>query len=263
MTQEDLSAHADADRLQHKIERAVAAERARLARDLHDEVTQTLSAASLIADVLPQLWARDPAEGARRLEELRRLTRGALAELRALLLALRPTDLIEMPFGALLQQLADAVGGRAGVPITVALEPLECPLRLAPELQIALYHIAQEALHNAARHARAARITLACRLELAGARAAGGRGSPWAVTAVTLRVADDGAGFDPRQVAPGHLGLSTMRERAQAVGARLELASAAGQGTAVTVRWEAGAAGPDTGSEVSDEREPPDPGDGR
>src|SRR5512138_3291935 len=85
--------------------------------DAYDAVTQTLFSASLIADVLPRLWERNPEEGRRRLEELRQLTRGALAEMRTLLLELRPTALTEAALADLLKQLAEAINGRARLPV--------------------------------------------------------------------------------------------------------------------------------------------------
>ncbi|HYG59384.1 MAG TPA: GAF domain-containing protein, partial [Symbiobacteriaceae bacterium] len=140
-------------RLRTQAERAaVAAERNRLARDLHDAVTQTLFSTSLIAEVLPVLWERNPAEGRRRLSELRELTRGALAEMRNLLLELRPTALVEAKMGDLLRQLADAITGRARIPVTLRCEG---EAKLPPDVQVALYRIAQEALNNVARHAGA------------------------------------------------------------------------------------------------------------
>jgi signal transduction histidine kinase len=249
--------------LRSRVEQAAAAaERSRLARELHDAVSQTLFSASLIADVLPRLWARDPALGAQRLEEVRQLTRSALAEMRALLLELRPDALVEMPFVALLSQQAEAVRGRAGVPVLVLVEPAESELRLAPELQVAFYRILQEALNNVARHARASEITLMCRIACAEQAALGEPANRPVASAVTLELRDNGVGFDPRQLAPGHLGLRTMRERAQAVGAELELSSAPGQGTTLTLRWTAAQEACPTG-EVSYEQRASDPSAGR
>ncbi len=96
---------------------AVIAERTRLARDLHDAVTQTLFSTTLIADVLPDIWEMDPTEGKRRLEELRQLTRGALAEMRTLLVELRPNAQVEVPLPALLRQLTEAMIGRGRLDI--------------------------------------------------------------------------------------------------------------------------------------------------
>ena len=198
---------------------AAAAERSRLARDLHDAVTQTLFSTSLIAEVLPRIWERDPEEGQRRLEELRELTRGALAEMRTLLLELRPAALAEARLGDLLRQLAESITGRARVPVAVEVEG-ERPL--PPEVKIALYRIAQEALNNVAKHAGARRAEVRLRCEP-------GR--------VEMCVCDDGSGFDLASVPPESLGLGIMRERAEAVGAALEIESRPGEGTQVIVTW--------------------------
>ncbi|MDH4140758.1 MAG: histidine kinase, partial [Coriobacteriia bacterium] len=100
-------------------ESAASAERSRLARDLHDAVTQTLFSAGMIAEVLPQLWERDPEEGQKRLAQLRNLTRGALAEMRTLLLELRPAALEEAALPDLLQQLGEAAQTRASIDVDI------------------------------------------------------------------------------------------------------------------------------------------------
>ncbi len=201
-------------------EAAAAAERSRLARELHDAVTQTLFSASLIAEVLPRLWERDREEGLRRLEELRELTRGALAEMRSLLHELRPTSLTEVPLPDLLRQLAEAARARARLSVEVSVEG-ECAF--PPDVQVALYRIAQEALNNVAKHAAARQVTICLQCALSGE--------------VVLEVRDDGIGFDPGEVSPDHLGLGIMRERAESVGAQFTVNSQAGRGTTVSVRW--------------------------
>ena len=200
-------------------ELAAVQERQRLARDLHDAVTQTLFSASLIAEVLPRLWERDADEGRRRLEELRQLTRGALAEMRTLLLELRPAALTEVGLGDLLHQLTEAVTGRARVPIALTVES-QCPL--PSDVQVALYRIAQEALNNIAKHSGATQVTVVLRCQFA---------------AVELCVRDNGRGFDLVRVSPEHLGLRIMRERAESVGATFAIESRVGQGTQITVVW--------------------------
>ncbi len=209
-------------RLRDEVERAaVTAERSRLARDLHDAVTQTLFSSSLIADVLPRIWEANPEEGWRRLEELRELTRGALAEMRTLLLELRPAALVDADLSDLLQQLAESITGRARVPVSVKVVGRH---DLPEEVKVALYRIAQESLNNVAKHAGATRATV--RLRCAGGR-------------VELCIHDDGAGFDPEGVPPDSLGLGIMQERAEAIGADLHIESAVGQGTEISVIWSA------------------------
>jgi PAS domain S-box-containing protein len=223
-------------RLRTQVERtAVTAERNRIARDLHDSVTQTLFSASMIAEVLPRLWHRDRNEASNRLNELRQLTRGALAEMRTLLLELRPAKLIEVELAELLRQLAEAITGRSRVPITLAVDET---VALPPDIKVAFYHIAQEALNNVAKHARATHATVKVESLEAGAR---------------LVVQDDGRGFMLEKVRPEHLGLTIMHERAEAIGARLEVQSiplqaelaaspalpqdAPAHGTSVIVQW--------------------------
>ena len=212
---------------QREKEKAAAAERNRLARDLHDAVSQTLFSASLIAEVLPRLWERDPVEGRRRLEEVRQLTRGAMAEMRTLLLELRPTALAEADLGELLKQLAEAITGRARVPVSLHVEG-ECPT--SSDVKVAFYRIAQEALNNVAKHAAASQVDLHLRCSPpASDGTAPGR--------MELCVCDNGRGFDPHGVTSEHLGLGIMRERAESVGAALQVDTRPGDGTRVTVVW--------------------------
>jgi signal transduction histidine kinase len=205
---------------------AVLKERQRLARDLHDAVTQTLFSASLIAEVLPRIWERDAEEGQRRLAEVRELTRGALAEMRTLLLELRPAALADAELGDLLRQLAEATIGRARVPVDVQIEgeySHECTSSaMTSDVKVALYRIAQEALNNVAKHSGASQATvrLCCGPER-----------------VALHVTDDGRGFDMDAIPPDHLGVGIMRERAEAIGAELVIESEPERGTEVSVVW--------------------------
>jgi PAS domain S-box-containing protein len=207
-------------RLSEQIQQTAALEeRQRLARELHDAVTQTLFSASVIADVLPRLWERRPEEGTRRLEELRQLTRGALAEMRTLLLELRPTALLEARLADVLRQLGEAFTGRARLPIDVRAEG---DTTLPPDVQVGFYRITQEALNNIVKHAAASQVIL----EL--------QATP---QQVRLCVYDNGRGFDPAQVPAGRLGLGIMHERAAAIGSSLSVESAPGEGTRITVTW--------------------------
>jgi nitrate/nitrite-specific signal transduction histidine kinase len=204
-------------------ELAVVEERSRLARELHDAVTQTLFSASLIAEVLPELWDSDPLEGRQLLGELQQLSRGALAEMRTLLLELRPTALVEANLENLLHQLAEAISGREGVPVQVRIEG-HCVL--SPDVHVALYRIAQEALNNALKHARAETVSVDLE-QLTGA--------------VALQIRDDGVGFEVEQARRrGGMGLQSMAERAQRIQGKLTIASAPGQGTIVRVDVQAG-----------------------
>jgi signal transduction histidine kinase len=200
-------------------EAATVAERERLARDLHDAVTQTLFSAGLIAEALPRVWERSPERAREGLEELRQLTRGALAEMRTLLLELRPAALTEKPLGELLGHLTQAMTSRTRVSVTLTVKG---DSSLSPDVQIALYRIAQEALNNVTKHASAAEASVDLHCQP-------GR--------VALSIQDDGRGFDPADALPDQLGLSIMRERAESIGATLGIRSQPDHGTHVTVDW--------------------------
>jgi two-component system nitrate/nitrite sensor histidine kinase NarX len=200
-------------------EMVVAAERNRLARELHDAVTQTLFSASLIAEVLPIIWDKNQADARLRLEELRQLTKGALAEMRTLLLELRPSTIVEAELGALMKQLAEATTGSSRIPVEVRIKG-KCSLM--PDVQIALYRIAQESLNNVARHSSAAKAEI-------GLSCDDGR--------ITLVIEDNGRGFDLGPSRPESLGLSIMRERSEAINAKLRIQSKPGKGTKVSVVW--------------------------
>ena len=202
---------------EHAQQVATVEERQRLARELHDAVTQTLFSASLIAEVLPRIWERAPEQAGTRLQELRQLTRGALAEMRTLLVELRPSALMETPLEELLPQLVEAMIGRSRIPLELVMEG-DC--LLDPVEKVALYRIAQEALNNMAKHSRAswAQVHLSCGPD-----------------EVTLRISDDGCGFDLGTALPNHLGMSIMQERADAIGAQLTVKSVPKEGTHVSV----------------------------
>ncbi len=199
---------------------AVMEERQRLARELHDAVTQTLFSASLIAEALPTIWESDQDEGRQLLEDLRQLSRGALAEMRTLLMELRPAALVEANLPDLLRQLGEAVAGRTGLPATVTVEG---DWALPDDVHVALYRITQEALNNVVKHAQASQVVVSLDCAPQG---------------VELQVSDDGRGFDTSDVEPGELGLGIMHERAQAIGATLNIESQPGHGTQITVVWE-------------------------
>lgn len=200
---------------------AVLEERQRLARNLHDAVNQSLFSAGLIAEVLPRLWEKDQAEARRSLEDLRRLTRGAMAEMRALLAELRPSTLTDADLGDLLRLLGNAFAGRTNIPANVSVAGKG---GLPAEVQVAIYRICQEALNNVAKHAQASNVDIALTHDEG---------------AVELSIRDDGQGFDPKLIASGHYGLSMMRERAETSGLRLSITSKPGKGTTISIKWPA------------------------
>jgi PAS domain S-box-containing protein len=194
---------------------AATEERAHLARELHDSVTQALFSMTLLTRSIELMLPRDPAQAAAKLATLRELQRDALAEMRSLIFELRPGSLAEDGLVRALRTHSAALQGRIGLPITVAAEGVE---RLPIEIEDALYRIAQEALHNVMKHAAASNVRV--RLSVDGG-------------AARLTVEDDGAGFDPEGVTAGSLGIAGMRARAEKLGGRLVVRSRAGHGSRI------------------------------
>ncbi len=196
-------------------------ERHRLARDLHDSVTQSLFSMSLLAQVLPALWDVQPEEAKRSLDELRRLSKEALAEMRALLFQLRPVALEEEGLIEALRRHIESLQRRDGPALAFAATGNDN--RLPLPVEEALFRIASEAVSNALKHAHAKEISAA--LDIYDRTA-------------TLTVRDDGRGFEPagHQPQPGHLGLPGMQERVERIGGLLTIESAPGAGTAIIVR---------------------------
>lgn len=206
-------------------------ERNRLARDLHDSVTQILFSASLVAEVLPQKWQRDPNEGLSSLNELLLLTRGALAEMRTLLLELRPEAITKIPLGELIAQLTEAVTSRGYLPFELYIENTP---PVPEEVQLTFYRVAQEALNNAVKHANAKRVSVS--LNFSQLQDPGSESNErWQVK---LSIKDDGVGFNTGVLRDERMGLGIMRERAENIGAALEIASQRGEGTRVTLNWQ-------------------------
>ena len=193
---------------------AAGEERHRVAQELHDAVNQSLWAAALTAESL-QADLPDESPMAIRAGRLAALTRGALAEMRSLLLELRPDELETMPLHELIEHLLTALEARHSVTVIASLEPVT----LDDPTHLAFYRIAQEAIGNVSRHAQAStmRITLT------------------AGPACSLTISDDGQGFDLATVPAGHLGLRFMRERADAVGAHFSVDTTPGSGTTIRV----------------------------
>jgi signal transduction histidine kinase len=198
---------------------AILAERNRLARDLHDAVTQTLFSATIIAEVLPKIWKQNPSEGEKRLEEIRQLTRGALAEMRTLLLELRPSALKDASFSYLLKQLSEALSGRTRIPVEIDL--IDIP-DMPEDTKISLYRIAQEAFNNIAKHANASCVSICLKREN---------------EFFNLLIQDDGVGINTLNSPSNHLGMGIMQERALSINANLEIESKLDLGTIVSIKW--------------------------
>jgi PAS domain S-box-containing protein len=205
----------EGDLREQAAELAASQERAHLARELHDSVTQALFSMGLTLRTLELLLATDPEAAREKLGELRELQKDALAEMRTLIFELRPSSLESDGLEQAIRTHATAVQRRTGLVIVVDAEPLE---RLALSVEEALYRIAQEALHNVVKHANASHATI--RLWREGER-------------IHLSVVDDGSGFDPESVPRGHLGLIGMRQRVELVGGELRVMSRTRRGTTI------------------------------
>jgi PAS domain S-box-containing protein len=198
--------------------KAALEERQRLARELHDSVSQALYGIALGARTARQLVEQNPKLLADPLDYILSLADAGLAEMRALIFELRPESLETEGLAAALEKQAAALRARHEIEVTTSLcdEP-QAPL----ETKEAVYRIAQEAMHNTVKHARANKVELEMACD-------GG--------SLSLEVTDDGVGFDPGGEFPGHLGLRSMRERALRLGGTFRVESSAGGGTTIRTR---------------------------
>jgi PAS domain S-box-containing protein len=192
--------------------KAALEERQRLARELHDSVSQALFGIGLGARTARTWLDRDPKRAAEPLDFVISLAEAGLTEMRALIFELRPDALETEGLVTLLEQQAAALRSRHGLLVETHFDSE--PEVLLPVKEM-LYRIAQEALHNSAKHARAKHVTLSLCQRPEG---------------IILEVSDDGIGFDPSAAFPGHLGLRSMRERAILHGATFEIRSVPGGG---------------------------------
>jgi signal transduction histidine kinase len=199
---------------------AATTERSRLARELHDSVTQLLYSVTLYAEAAAeQLVAGETETAAGHLRELRDTAQEALREMRLLIFELHRPGLEQSGLAAALQARLDAVETRGGIHAELQVEGSE---QLSRAVQAELYSIAQEALNNALKHAHANRVRIQLRFE---------------AEAAELEVSDDGVGFEPADDQfRGGFGISGMKERAQKIGGALQIASAPGRGTKVIAR---------------------------
>jgi PAS domain S-box-containing protein len=201
-------------------ENAAIEERQRLARELHDAVTQALYSSTMIAQAALRLLERDPERARQQFEQVVALNQAATADMRTLLLELRPEAIVRTALPELLNQLVQAVGGRKSMKGTFNLggELAE----LTADVHLTFYRIAQESLNNVVKHSQASAFDVSLTQR---------------DNQLILEVKDNGQGFDLSQTSGG-LGLGSMRERAEAIGAALEMTSAPGQGTTMRVTWQ-------------------------
>ena len=198
--------------------KAALEERQRLARELHDSVSQALYGIALGTKTARTLLKRDPEGAADPLDYVLSLAEAGLAEMRALIFELRPESLKTEGLVAALEKQTIALKARHEIEVEATLcEEPEASL----EAKEATYRIAQEALHNTVKHGRANKVEI--KMECDPAR-------------ITLELSDDGVGFDMRDDFPGHLGLRSMRERASRLGGTLEVETAPGRGTRICAR---------------------------
>jgi len=215
---------------QESRELSVLDERNRLARDLHDAMTQTLFSLRLTLETAASTLADDPVAAARHLEGASNLVDATFGELRTLIFELRPPALEVDGLAETVRKHLDVVGRAHGLAVKVTTRGPAKPggpgngldQRLPAAREAAIYRIVQEAVTNVVRHARA--TTVEVHLSVDGQGAA-------------VQISDDGVGFDPtaRAIRARHLGLTSMRERAQALGGTCTVESAPGSGTTIRV----------------------------
>jgi signal transduction histidine kinase len=213
--------HAQAGRL------AVADERERIGRDLHDGIIQSLYAVSLSLEDVPDLMAEAPGEAQRRVDQSIESLHVAIRDIRNFIYGLGPEAVDGSEVVAGIAALAQEVRDGGLVEVVATLDPSADP-GLSPEDGVELLALVREALSNAARHAKAHRIDV-----LLGSASQGS----------VLEIVDDGIGFDPARLTVdprGHHGLENMRVRAGAIGGRLDITSRPGEGTTVRVDLPAG-----------------------
>ena len=200
-------------------ELAAVAERERLTRRLHDAVTQTLFSASVIAESTPRITEKNPELAKQNLEQLAIMLRGALAEMRTMLIELKPAALLGKPFGELIKTLIEANQVRLNCPIHLTVEGA---LSLPEDVTIVFYRIAQETMNNIVKYADADEVHVHITSDEDGIR---------------LSITDNGHGFELDKIPPGHYGLQIMAERITRIGGRLTINSKPEQGTQIVASW--------------------------
>jgi signal transduction histidine kinase len=205
----------------------VISERNRIARDLHDAITQTLFSANLIAESLPETMRSDIEKGEESLADLQNLNRSALAEMRALLLELRPNVIKDISISELLRQIADTLKGRAGVKVTVDLSET---FQLPEDVHFQFYRIAQEITTNIIKHSRAKNVEVSFASKTY-------KRSGQVFASATMIIADDGIGFEEGKIQGVHFGIQDIHERAESIRAKMKIDSEPRKGTKIHLEW--------------------------
>lgn len=196
-----------------------AEERNRLARDLHDSVTQTLFTAGVLAEAAPRMFDRDQAIARQYMAELNVLIRGALAEMRSMLIELRSGELQDQTLDQLLSTLVEAARARTNGTVSLSSMPVS---GLPKDVTVTLYRIAREALNNAIIHAEATEIRVSLLADPGE---------------VEIHIQDNGCGFDASDLPVDHFGLRIMGERAMGIGGDVQIHSEPGRWTDIAITW--------------------------
>jgi signal transduction histidine kinase len=215
----DITTIKEAEKLSKRIsrERIRNKERNKMARDLHDTVSQTLFSANLTADIIPKLWKKNPEVVTEKLEELRSLNNAALMDMRALLYELRPSALKNKDLSDLLNNLVVTAGTRSNIPVELLING---KYRYPSKIELSYYRIAQEALNNIIKHSCATKASLVLKI---------------LPEKLFMEISDNGRGFNDKKIAPTNLGLTIIRERAKYIGASIQIDSSPGKGTSIVV----------------------------
>jgi len=198
-------------------EKVASIERKRIERDLHDSVSQTIFSASIIAELIPELWEKDQEEAKRQMNKLKTLTHDALNEMRRLLMELRPESFAGENIDDLLKQLVNSLKLRSNIDIKLKIEGSRDLSREAKEV---IYRITQESLNNAVKHSGADKVSVI--LEKKPQK-------------TILTITDNGKGFDTKNISKRKLGLYIMDQRAGSINSSLDIKSSPGEGTNVSL----------------------------
>ena len=202
-----------------EMEKVVVAERSRLARDLHDSVTQTIFSLTLTTEATRQLLERDPSRLPSQLDKLQDLSKSALEEMRSLIFEMRPTTVSEVGLVSALRQQIRRIEKQNG--LSVSLDVVGEP-NITGDRAERLFRIIQEALNNIVKHAQVGKASITLRFEDED---------------TSIIIEDKGQGFDPKNVdtSQGQMGLSSMRERVDMLRGTLSIDSQPGKGTSVKI----------------------------